>query len=78
MLKTLRLKHELALSIAQAGMVQAAHEGIALGSWRDDLLELLDAMGLPHPPDVIAWVSSGKASDKAVTDWGQAFSLGRV
>ena len=78
MLHTLRMKHELALSIAQAGMIEAANEGIAIGQWRDDVLELLLAMGLPLPPDVIAWVSTGKASDKAVTDWESAFSLGRV
>jgi len=72
------MKHELALSLAQAAMIEAADEGIAVGQWRDDVRFLLKAMGLPIPADMIAWVSSGKASDKAVNDWGSAFSLGRV
>lgn len=78
MLHQAQLKHELALSLAQAAMIEAANEGIAIGQWRDDVNELLSAMGLPLPPDVIAWVSSGKASDKAVSDWESTFSLGRV
>lgn len=78
MLHTINLKHDFALSLAQAAMIEAANEGIAIGQWRDDVRYLLDTMGLPQPLDVIAWVSSGKASDKAVTDWGQSFSLGRA
>jgi len=78
MLHQAQIEHEFALSLAQAAMIEAANEGIAIGQWRDDVLELLLAMGLPLPPDVIAWVSTGKASDKAVTDWESAFSLGRV
>jgi hypothetical protein len=78
MLHQAQLKHDFALALARDAMIEAANEGIAIGQWRDDVLELLTAMGLPLPPDVVAWVSSGKASDKAVTDWGQAFSLGRV
>lgn len=77
MLQTINLKHDFALSLAQAAMIEAANEGIAIGQWRDDVRCLLNKMGLPQPPDVIAWVSSGKASDQLVTDWGSAFSLGR-
>lgn len=76
MLDQITGKRQLALALAQQAMMQAAHEGIAIGQWRDDVLELLKAMGLPLPPDVIAWVSSGKASDKAVTDWESCFTLG--
>jgi hypothetical protein len=68
-------KTELALTIAQQGMLQASREGIALGQWRDDVLFLCREWGLPEPDDVLAWVSGGKASDKAVTDWESTFGV---
>ena len=71
----MNLKHDFALSLAQAAMIQAAYEGIAIGCWQDDMIGLGGRMGLPAPDDVLAWVSGGAATDAGVTDCGVAFSL---
>lgn len=75
MLRDIDLRLEGARTLAQGAMQRAAVEGISIGSWRDDVVEIFEELGLEVPEDMLAWISGGKASDADVGDWGAAFSL---
>ncbi len=69
-------RHERALQLARIGMHYCSLEGASVAAWREAVREICRREGVPQPEDVLAWVSSGTASDADVDDWSKTFRVG--